>query len=90
MTLFRNHGGLHNSVSVAYMGKVRMEMEKLKPCPFCGGKAEIVINKSKRGQTANIHCTKCSCRKTLLRYPDYVGSIEEEAIEAWNRRADND
>ena len=44
MTLFRNHGGLHNSVSVAYMGKVRMEMEKLKPCPFCGGKAEMLIS----------------------------------------------
>ena len=29
MTLFRNHGGLHNSVSVAYMGKVRMKMGKL-------------------------------------------------------------
>lgn len=61
----------------------------LKPCPFCGGKAEIIINKSKQGQTANIYCTKCSCRKTLLRYPNYEGSIEREAIETWNRRADN-
>nr|DAF60282.1 MAG TPA: hypothetical protein [Siphoviridae sp. ctqK313] len=25
---YRNHGGLHNSVSVAYMGKVRVEMRK--------------------------------------------------------------
>lgn len=35
---------LHNSVPVTYMGKVRMKMDKLKPCPFCGGKAEMLIN----------------------------------------------
>lgn len=64
-------------------------MNELKPCPFCGGEAEVVINKSKQGQTANIHCTHCSCRKTLLRHPNYEGIIEKEAIEAWNRRADN-
>ncbi len=59
---------------------------KLKPCPFCGGNAEIFINKSRQGQTSNIHCSKCSCRKTLLKHPSYDGVIEQDAIDDWNTR----
>ena len=70
MTLFRNHRGLHNSVSVAYMGKVRMEMEnnnytsffKTKPkkveryirCRKCGGNMEWV-----EYYPPEIICPKC-------------------------------
>lgn len=28
-------------MSVTHVGKVRMEMEKLKPCPFCGKEIDI-------------------------------------------------
>ena len=63
-----------------------MSKEKLLPCPFCGSEADIVINKTRQGQTSNIMCTKCSCRKTLLKYPFYEGDIEKDAIEDWNRR----
>ena len=42
-----------------------MSKEKLLPCPFCGSEADIVINKTRQGQTSNITCTKCSCRNLI-------------------------
>lgn len=58
----------------------------LKSCPFCGGEAEIIITKSNQGQTALIRCTKCSCKKTLLKYPNYEKDIMNDAIATWNTR----
>lgn len=61
-------------------------MKGLKPCPFCGSEAEISINKTTQAQTSVITCSKCSCRKTLIKYPSYEGNIIEDAFEAWNTR----
>lgn len=50
----------------------------LKPCPFCGGKAivtEIPIN------SYITVCTNCSSNMAIYR-------SKQEAIEAWNNRAD--
>lgn len=58
-------------------------MFDLKPCPFCGGEAEVF-----RGTTYGFHylyeprCIKCECALGVY-------ETEEQAIEAWNRRADN-
>lgn len=52
-------------------------MEQLKPCPFCGGEATITLFIK---QIA-ISCTNCSAV--------VVEKAAQEAIEAWNRRADN-
>lgn len=51
-------------------------MDELKPCPFCGGEAEI------RGDGYFwIQCKYC--------WAETTGSEDmAEAIEAWNRRAD--
>lgn len=55
-----------------------MTDEKLKPCPFCGGKATI------NGITlVYIKCTKCGVETVGYRE-------EDEAIEAWNRRVNDD
>lgn len=57
---------------------MNMENEELKPCPFCGGKAEIF------GHTASwgAMCTKCgSCNRQ-------GSKTEAEAIKKWNNRAD--
>lgn len=53
-------------------------MTELKPCPFCGGK--------------NIRLTcwglyRCWCVDCLSQTADCIS--EKEAIEAWNRRADD-
>ena len=63
--------------------EIAMEEIKLKPCPFCGGKGEIF-----RGTTYGFHylyeprCITCECALGVY-------ETEEQAIEAWNRRADN-
>lgn len=58
------------------------ETEELKPCPFCGGEAEINY-----GMTYGFsylyepRCSSCGCMLDTY-------STEGEAIEAWNRRVD--
>lgn len=52
---------------------------KLKPCPFCGGKAEYM-----RGDRYKwVHCTSC-----LATTGNYY--TVKDAAQAWNRRADNE
>lgn len=49
-------------------------VNKLKPCPFCGGKAELFTNA--------VYCLKCGCRivKTTIDNKKY------EAEDLWNTR----
>lgn len=50
-------------------------MNELKPCPFCGGEAEAVL------QTKVIHCKKCKITFFTQQ------TAKDRLIEAWNRRA---
>ena len=55
--------------------------EKLKPCPFCGGKAEI----SPYNGSKTIVCMNCLCMSAA-----YKGdNAKEEAVVTWNNRPDN-
>ena len=63
--------------------------EKLKPCPFCGGKAimeivpphkHFIANMPDYGGGAFIECLGCSC--------GIAAETEDEAIAAWNQRDD--
>ena len=66
-------------------------MTELKPCPFCGGEAVIEIVEPHShilatfmpnyGGGAFIECQKCTCAISA--------ETKEEAVEAWNRRANN-
>ena len=59
-------------------------MAELKPCPFCGGDGVIVKYKLSEKipfESWRAYCPKCS-HCTYYRE-------EKDAIEAWNRRADN-
>ena len=53
--------------------------KKLKPCPFCGSEATLYEYRW-WGISYGVECTKCDA--ILEGY-----STKEEAIEAWNRRA---
>lgn len=59
--------------------------EDLKPCPFCGGEAEVHPssdwNTRFSGKTFFVWCDKCETRG------DYYNS-EAEAVAAWNARAE--
>lgn len=58
-------------------------MTKLKPCPFCGGKAETDYgndyNCGLLGHTWTVSCSKCGVSKVC-------NKTEEDAIKEWNRR----
>ena len=63
---------------------------KLKPCPFCGGKAEIRV--VKEGEMSTISCTTNYCG--FSRHSFNNGETDKEVAvrltTAWNRRTDND
>ena len=58
--------------------------DELKPCPFCGGDAEIYDFKDGR---YFVGCSNTNCDV----YPyTSIHYDKEDAIAAWNRRADHD
>ena len=58
-------------------------MNDLKPCPFCGGNAELRAADNKKVKTDwYVLCLGC-CAKT---FPYWN---REKAAEAWNRRAED-
>ena len=64
---------------------------KLKPCPFCGAKAELLSGYYNALESARVECTECNA-SIYMDSDDYpamdVDSMEGSVIEQWNRRAD--
>ena len=65
--------------------------DKLKPCPFCGGEAELVYTND------NHRAPYVRCKFGVMQKPKCVGcqypwnhKTEEEAIEAWNGRSSDE
>lgn len=54
-------------------------MKKLKPCPFCGGEAELCMG----AKNVKVRCKKCFSRTAP--YHRYEGGVLL-AVQAWNRR----
>ena len=76
-------------------------MGELKPCPFCGEKPKVttlINNVGRAYQVSTIVCCKqCLISKQGLRevhikeparFIEAISSSEQQAIEAWNRRAE--
>ena len=57
-----------------------MSMTELKPCPFCGGKARIMLEDEHLPDECfhNIYCTSCGAQ--------FWVKSKTEAITVWNRR----
>ena len=67
--------------------------EGLKPCPFCGGKAGIWAPTPRISRYREyIFCIVCQNCDLMFGYDEDYGGIfetDQEAIEAWNRRAND-
>ena len=50
---------------------------KLKPCPFCGGKAKL--SEDKDYQIYSVNCTECDAGTNSY-------GIKRDATDAWNKR----
>ena len=59
------------------------EQERLKPCPFCGGRAEIFERGSERQVARSryfyVNCLPCDCEGP-------PGLTKRVAWDAWNKR----
>ena len=62
-------------------------MDKLKPCPFCGGEAIMEAYKFGREHDARYR-VKCS-NKLCFCETNWADFSEEDAAERWNRRVNN-
>lgn len=66
-------------------------MEKLKPCPFCGRKPIRVREHYVPGTALIYYSVECKAQasKCFVKPKTNWCKSEEEAIEAWNRRAED-
>lgn len=55
-------------------------MNELKPCPFCGGEAELIPGLA-YGEVNGYECGCCDCNFTCG-----LHDTEEESVEHWNTR----
>lgn len=65
------------------VGKIGEDVTHLKPCPFCGSRAELlVLPRESKGPTFTPRCTDTSCPgRCAKRY-----TVKVLAITKWNRR----
>lgn len=60
---------------------------KLKPCPFCGGKAKL--RETTYGNNCDAYVVWCGNRDCEVSPTTKYRRWRKEAIEAWNRRAED-
>lgn len=68
-----------------------MDLINLRPCPFCGGTAELgFANMEDGAKTYSIICPNCRTGIFRPRTEEWRGYANiYEAVAAWNRRAED-
>lgn len=71
-----------------------MELNELKPCPFCGGEGKLRNHWESIGMGANVEqfyvrCEDCGSCGGVIDEMFFKGDLKSMAIKAWNRRAEN-
>lgn len=62
---------------------------ELLPCPFCGGKAKLIINIQFFEQYVMVRCENCGAKtKNIIQSVDYCAT--DEAAKLWNQRMSRD
>lgn len=64
-------------------------MAELKPCPFCGGKAELMKDRHEGIKQSVIYRVVCQNSHCFINPETPSSHRKEYCITAWNRRADN-
>lgn len=65
---------------------MNLENIKLKPCPFCGSKATLIVDSRLFEPYALVRCENCSAEtKKMIQGVKYCAA--DEAVKIWNRRA---
>lgn len=62
-------------------------MIELKPCPFCGGKPKLVY-----AFDYKLYAIRHTCRsfgRPIIMIDTIIFESKDDAIDAWNRRADD-
>lgn len=67
-------------------------MAELKPCPFCGGAAELIKREYTmigHKEQAYVRCKNCGTMSDFFN-ENISYCANEKAVEAWNRRAESE
>lgn len=70
-----------------------MEKVELKPCPFCGGEAEVILtgNSIAGYRRVEVRCDTCGMGRTYrIVKGTSSDTIRCQVAKKWNRRADDD
>lgn len=65
-------------------------MAGLKPCPFCGKKAEIKVNPTTMNCTASCKTCEVTMKRCFKGNGRLKALLEELITEQWNRRVDDE
>lgn len=66
-----------------------MKEYNLKPCPFCGGIAQVMHYRNAVNEYSYVKCTVCECGTANVIVAAYHCS-DDLAVEAWNKRVSDD